>query len=151
VGLLCALFTGLAVIAGDLPGVRPSPAGAQGASGNQPAPHGADFAAAQRYVNTFYPRWFTYRQSEKGSASNQLVGPDHISPAYKTVVAINDDTLYVSSFVDRTDEPVVLTIPDPTINNITVTYSLLTLDVYGDIFETGIPNTKGGIYALTAP
>ena len=70
VGLLCALFTGLAVIAGDLPGVRPSPAGAQGASGNQPAPHGADFAAAQRYVNAFYPRWFTYRQSEKGSASN---------------------------------------------------------------------------------
>lgn len=149
--LLCGLFAGLAIIAGGFPGAGRSPAGAQG----PPGPHGAAFATSLRYVETFYPRWFTYEQSEKGTVRNSLVGPDLISPLYHSVVAINDDTLYVSAFVDRTREPAVLTIPDPTIvtptGTVTVTFSLLTLDVYGDIFETGIPNTKGGIYGLTAP
>jgi len=155
-GILCALLAGLAVLASDLPGVGQSRARAQDASGTQAGPHGAAFAASLRYVETFYPRWFTYRQSSKGKSANNLVGPADINPLYHSVVAINDDTLYVSAFVDRTDEdnPPILTIPSPCdrLNpSNCVTYSLLTLDVYGDIFETGIPNTTGGIYALTAP
>ena len=43
-------------------------------------------------------------------------------------------------------EPVILTIPATT-----ATYSMLTLDPYGDIFDTGIPAATPGVYALTGP
>ncbi len=69
-----------------------------------------------------------------------------MSPVFGEVVAPNDDTLYVSSFLDLADGPMILTVPETT-----VTYSLLTLDVYGDIFETGIPGQTAGTYALIGP
>jgi len=146
--MLCGAVAGLAMIAAGASG--PSPARAQ----SPPGPHAATFATAARYVEVFYPRWFTYQQSARGISRNDLVGPEDINPLYHSVVAINDDTLYVSAFVDRAFEPAILTIPppcDPLDPTNCVTYSLLTLDVYGGIFETGIPNTKGGVYALIAP
>ena len=97
-------------------------------SGSSPAhaQYGA-YATTLEYVIHFYPRWFTYWQ-ENFTSTNRLVGPDRMAPIYRDVVAPNDDTLYVSSFMDLTDEPVILTIPSTT-----VTYSLLVLDPYGDI------------------
>jgi hypothetical protein len=62
------------------------------------------------------------------------------------VVAINVDTLYASSYLDLTAQPVILTIP-PT----TVRYSILMLDPYGDIFDAGIPPQTAGNFALTGP
>ena len=62
------------------------------------------------------------------------------------MVAINDDTLYASAFLDLTAQPVILTIPATT-----ATYSVLTLDPYGDIFESGIQPQTPGTYALTGP
>jgi hypothetical protein len=62
------------------------------------------------------------------------------------VVAINVDTFYASTFLQLAAEPVVLTIPSTT-----VTYSILTLDPYGDIFDSGIPAQTPGTYALTGP
>lgn len=97
------------------------------------------------YVSQFYPLWFTYYQSQFATI-NRLVGPVHISPIYQIVVAINNDTLYVSSFVDLSAQPVVLTIPQTT-----ATYSLLVLDPYGDIIDSGIPKQTAGTYALTGP
>ena len=103
------------------------------------------YATTVAYVEQFYPLWFTYEQSSRAPI-NRLAGPDRISPLYHEVVAINDDTLYVSSFVDLSSQPVILTIPETT-----VTYSLLTLDPYGDIFETNIPAATPGTYALIGP
>jgi hypothetical protein len=103
-------------------------------------------ATAAEYVVRFYPRWFTYEQGGDARRANRLYGPDRISPIYHAVVAINDDTLYASSFVDLTSEPVILTIPATG-----VTYSLLTLDAYGNTFQTSIPSGAAGTYALTAP
>jgi hypothetical protein len=97
------------------------------------------------YVVTFYPLWFTFNQGRFGTP-NRLAGPDRISPLYQTVVAVNDDTLYASSFVDLTAQPVILTIPATT-----ATYSMLTLDPYGNIFESGIQSQTPGTYALTGP
>ena len=102
-------------------------------------------STAEAYVEQFYPLWFTYYQSQYAT-TNELVGPTKISPIYQIVVAINVDTLYASTFVDVTAQPVVLTIPATT-----VIYSLLTLDPYGNIFQTAIPDQTPGTYALTGP
>lgn len=101
------------------------------------------FATAESYVEQFYPLWFSYYQAV---ASNQLLGPASISPTYHEVVAINDDTLYASTFVDVTDQPAILTIPATS-----ATYSILALDPYGDVFPSGIPALTPGVYALTGP
>ncbi len=103
------------------------------------------FAATVAYVTQFYPLWFTYYQSRFAS-HNRLVGPARVTPVYQTVVAINVDTLYASTFLQLSAQPVVLTLP-PT----GVRYSILTLDSYGDIFDTGLVAGTPGTYALTGP
>ncbi|MGH7812470.1 MAG: DUF1214 domain-containing protein [Candidatus Binataceae bacterium] len=100
---------------------------------------------AEQYVEQFYPLWFTYYQSQYATI-NKLVGPNRISPLYQIVVAINDDTLYASTFLDVSAQPVILTIPAAA-----VTYSILTLDPYGNIFDSGIPAQTPGVYGLTGP
>src|SRR5215472_3322393 len=94
------------------------------------------------YVQQFYPLWFTYNQSRL--YVNRLVKPLRISPLYQGVVAINVDTIYASSFLDLTKEPVILTIPTTS-----VTYSILTLDAYCNVFDSGIPRQTAGTFALT--
>jgi hypothetical protein len=98
-----------------------------------------------KYVEQFYPLWFTYWQT-RFAQPNSVVGPDNISPIYHYVVAINDDTLYVSSFLDLSVEPVVLSIPDTSAN-----YSVLTLDPYGDIFQSVIKPPAPGKFVLYGP
>jgi len=104
------------------------------------------YTTTVNYVTEFYPLWFTFNQSQ-GAPPNRLIGPNKITPLYQTVVAINVDTLYASTFVDLSGGPVVLTIPDTK-----VTYSILPLDPYGDVMQIGItPGTHGGTYGLTGP
>jgi hypothetical protein len=64
-------------------------------------------------------------------------------------VAINVDTLYVSSFLDLAAQPVILTIP-PTPPFPSTSYSILMLDAYGDVLPASIPKTPGS-YALIGP
>ncbi len=94
--------------------------------------------------STFYPRWLTFYQSQLAPHS-QLIGPDRISPLYQAVVAINVDTLYASTVVDASDEPVIVTVP-----RTRGTYSIPQLDGYGQVFS-GIPNGQPGTFALTGP
>jgi len=109
------------------------------------------FTTTAAYVVQFYPLWFTYYQS-KIANTNRIAGPDRISPIYHIVVAINDDTLYGSSFLDLMAQPMILKVPATT-----AAYSVLTLDPFGDIFESGIPSQPPGTsllattYALTGP
>lgn len=123
--------------------VEPSPQPGPGPS--SPSQDQQISATTTQYVEEFYPLWFTYYQSQYTNG-NQLVGPDKISPAYQIVVAINDDTLYVSSFINMATEPVVVTVPATG-----VTYSILTLDPYGNIIQTSIPALTAGVYGLTGP
>jgi hypothetical protein len=105
------------------------------------------YAVARSYVIRFYPRWFTYRQEKLlGRTINRLVGPDRMSPAWGSVVAPNDDTIYTSAVLDLSKGPLVLTIPATD-----VTYSLLTLDVWGTIFHTSIQEQTPGTYGLVGP
>lgn len=104
------------------------------------------FATTAKYVVNFYSLWFTYNQSQVGLACNRLIGPDRISPIYQSVVAINDDTLYASTFLQLADQPVIVTFP-PT----NTTFSLLTLDPFGNVFQSGIPEQANGTFALVGP
>ncbi|HVA33540.1 MAG TPA: DUF1214 domain-containing protein, partial [Candidatus Baltobacteraceae bacterium] len=99
-----------------------------------------------QYVEHFYPLWFTYGQSQRSSGT--WIGPDRVGPAYHIVVLINVDTLYASMFADLS-EPLIVTIPNPTSYGTNFHFSLLALDAYGDIFDTGI--TTGGTYGFTGP
>ncbi|HTY57081.1 MAG TPA: DUF1214 domain-containing protein [Candidatus Binataceae bacterium] len=96
-------------------------------------------------MSEFYPLFLSFQQSKIASL-NRFVGPVRVSPIYQIVVAINVDTLYASTFVDLTKQPVVITIPSTSVN-----YSVLTLDAFGDIFESGIVSNAPGTYALTGP
>jgi hypothetical protein len=98
------------------------------------------FETTVAYVVQFYPLWFTYNQA---AVFNRLVGPERVTPLYQSVVAINVDTIYASAYLNLTGEPLILTIP-PATN----TYSILALDPYGDVFDSGIPPQTPGIYAL---
>jgi hypothetical protein len=102
------------------------------------------YSTAFNYLVTFHPRWFTYYQAS-GGPCNRMLGPDRISPIYKTVVAINDDTLYASAFIGVKKEPVIVTVPATT-----DIYSVLPLDQYGNVI-TGIPSGQPGVYGLTGP
>jgi len=89
------------------------------------------YDTAFKYLVTFYPRWFTWQQGS-GGPCNDLIGPNRVSPLYQAVVAINDDSLYASTFVGVEDEPVIVTIP-PTPD----IYSVLHLDQYGALRAYG--------------
>jgi len=113
------------------------------------------FDVAYEYTVRFYPRWFTWVQfhltqenSERSGEflANRLIGPDGMGPEYKIVVAINDDTIYAQAFLDLSQGPVVLTIP-PYPHH----YSILQLDVYGNVLSTTLsdnPPSLGGTYVL---
>jgi len=122
----------------------PTLAGASGATKGSASGKGI-FQTTREYVVRFYPRWFTYSQSKLAPATG-LSMPRRITPLYRTVVAINHDTFYAAGFANLATEPAVLTIPKTR-----VSYSLLTLDGFGEIFKTAIEKHKPGTYALVGP
>lgn len=117
------------------------------------------YHVAYEYTVRFYPRFFSWmqfqintensrREGAGENVANRLTGPLGMGPEYKVVVAINDDTIYAEAFLDVSDGPVILTIP-PYPNK----YSILQLDVYGNIFSTALssaPPSGGGVYAFVA-
>src|SRR5262249_5962734 len=119
-----------------------APAGAT-ASPRQPAPAAKSFfSVAENYTIRYYPRFMTYVQQSLGGF-NQLAGPSRVGPLYGYVVSINVDTLYASFFLNLSSEPQIFTIPKTD-----VTYSLLTLDVFEDVFKTKIKSQPAGTYGL---
>jgi hypothetical protein len=118
------------------------------------------FDVAYDYTVRFYPRYYTWvqfhltsgnsrRESAGENIANRLTGPLGMGPEYKVVVAINDDTIYAESFLDLSDGPVILTIP-----RYKNSYSILQLDVYGNVLSTKLssnPPSDGGVYAFVTP
>jgi len=150
--LASALTAGLAMTAGGSPCaaetvVDPDAIAANPEAVSQLSP----FNTTVAYVAQFYPLWFTYYQSLLASTNrNRLVGPDRISPIYHYVVAINVDTLYASSYLDLTNQPVIVTIPGNTPPFPFTAYSILMLDPYGDLLPASLPKQPGS-YALIGP
>jgi hypothetical protein len=149
--LVLALTAGLALTVGGSPGAAQS-VDPDAIAGNAAiVPQLSPFDTTVAYVAQFYPLWFTYYQSQLASNNrNRLVGPDRISPIYHYVVAINVDTLYASSYLDLTAEPVIVTIPGNTPPFPFTSYSILMLDPYGDVLSENIPKNPR-TYALIGP
>jgi hypothetical protein len=144
--LVSALSISLGMTASISPGGAQTVVDPDAISGNPGAVSQlSPFNTTVAYVVQFYPLWFTYYQSLLPTP-NRLAGPNRISPIYHYVVAINVDTLYASSYLDLTAQPVILEIPSTTVR-----YSILMLDPYGDIFDAGIPPQTAGTFALTGP
>jgi hypothetical protein len=105
----------------------------------------------QDYTVRYWPRLLSFYQQTvlwKEHGPNRLVAPvEPMGPPYRAVVAINDDTLYASAFVDTREHPVILTIPPAPAG---MKYSLLVLDVFGNRVdvEREIPDQQPGTYAL---
>jgi hypothetical protein len=93
------------------------------------------------YVVRFYPRWLTYFQQSLAPSVNRLTGPVRMGPQYGLVVAPNDDTIYAQFLLNLSAGPQVFTIPSTH-----DTYSLLTVDVWGNVIDTKISGP--GRYAL---
>ena len=149
--LVSALTAGLALTVGGSPGVAQS-VDPDAIAGNAAiVPQLSPFDTTVAYVVQFYPLWFTYYQSQLAMSNrNHLVGPDRISPIYHYMVAINVDTLYASSYLDLSSEPVIVTIPGNTPPYPFTSYSILMLDPYGDVLSESIPKNPGS-YALIGP
>jgi hypothetical protein len=150
--LVSALTAGVALVAGGSPGVAQSVDPVAIAGNPEAVSQLSPFDTTVAYVAQFYPFWFTYYQRLLGTNNtNHLIGPDRVSPTYHFAVAVNDDTLYASSFLDLSAEPVVVTIPT-TPSFPSMSYSILMLDPYGDLLpaSTTIPKTPGS-YALIGP
>ena len=111
----------------------------------------ADFVTAYNYTIRYLPRIQTWAGQlsaiEKGHV-NKLIGPESpMSPEYKAVVAINVDTLYTSATIDLAVQPQILTLPQ-----YDYSYSILQVDVFGNVLSTNLANSKeGGTYALVGP
>ena len=137
----CSLI-GATLLAGASPSTAQAPQSAQDTPSAQVAnPYDSDaYATAVNYVVHFYPLWFTYQQCQVNNqlgATNSMVAPSRVSPAFKFVVASNYDTLYSSAFLDLTYEPVVITVPPAQVG-----YSILVLDYYGNEITTAIPSQE---------
>ena len=148
--LASALAAGLTIVAGGSHGIAQSVDPDAIAGNSEIVSELSAFDTTVAYVAQFYPLWFTYYQSRLANRGrNHLVGPDRVSPIYHFVVAINVDTLYVSSYLDLTAQPVILTIP-PAPAFPPASYSILMLDAYGNVLPASIPKTPGS-YALIGP
>jgi hypothetical protein len=140
--LLCGVMVGFAAVFGQ--GLQPSLVRAQAEpSSGENSCVSEEYTTTFDYVVNFYPLWFTYYQSQPGNG-NRFIGPERISPLYHVVVAINDDTLYASTFLYLEAQPLVVIVP-PTL----ATYSVLVLDAFGNAYDVGIP--KGDNYPAVNP
>jgi hypothetical protein len=130
-------------------GVPAASVAAVRAAGSPQAGTAAQATAAQtteQYVIRFWNRWITYYQQLGFGLSigeNRLGGPKTMGPPFRVVNLINNDTLYTAGVVDLSRGPLVLTIP-PT----KVTYSLLPLNVFQEVFPVSIKPQTPGHYAL---
>lgn len=97
----------------------------------------------RQYVIRFWPRYITYVTQNtivRLHGYNSLLGPTTINPQFHAVVAINDDTRYAFGIVNLSHGPVVLTIP-PT----SVVYSLLVIDLFGNVIPVSIKPPAPGV------
>ncbi len=131
---------GICILAGTALAAALAPVSA--AATTRPTAAKPYFSVAQNYTIRYYPRFLTYVQQSLGGF-NRLAGPNRVGPLYGYVVSINVDTLYASFFLNLSSGPEIFTVPKTG-----VTYSLLTLDVFGDVFKTSIPAQTPGTYGL---
>jgi hypothetical protein len=131
------------LIALGLAAMWAAPASAHPTASTSARPAAASaYSTTLNYVIRFYPRFFTWFQQSVGQM-NRLSGPARMGPAYGIVVAPNDDTVYAEFNLDLSQGPQIFTIPSTS-----AVYSLLTVDVWGNVIQTNVQSQTPGRYAL---
>ena len=150
---LIAFFVSLAIalaMIAHVPGAAPAQQPTAGAAATDSAAASRAMKASRayrialRFVQRYYPRFISYSQQRQSPFVDRMAAPATISPVYGEVVAINDDTLYASGFLDLRDEPSVVTIPETEAN-----YSVLVANMFGHVIDTGLTEAGPGTYAFT--
>ena len=109
------------------------------------------YATTRDYLIRFYPRYLTY-WVQNYAARNRFIapiyGPDGLlTSTARLINAFNVDTVYASVLnMDLSQGPEILTIPQAK-----GVFSMLTLNVWGSAFSSGIPTDQAGTYALVLP
>ena len=142
-----ALAVSLATAGGA--GARTQSAGSV-AQLSAPAAVGADvtYSTTLNYLIRFYPRYLT-AWLESTAPQNRFLAPTSaldglLTSDARTINAFNVDTVYASVLnMNVSQGPEILTVPQST-----STTSLLSLDVWGSVFDTGIKTDQPGTYAL---
>jgi hypothetical protein len=144
-------WAGLAVVCAML-AVCAMPAAAQASAASNSATGGsAAYATTLNYLIRFYPRYLTY-WVQNAAPANRFISPisgsDGLLTSQATLInAFNVDTVYASVLnMNLSRGPEILTIPPAA-----GVFSMLTLDVWGSVFQTGIPTDRPGTYALVLP
>ena len=109
------------------------------------------YAITRDYAIRYYPRhqsWWIQNYVPTNRFTAAITGQAGlVNTQFRLVDAINVDTVYGASLsVDLTSGPVILTMPG--YDHVS---SLLTLNVFGDLFQTGIDPKVKGTYALVPP
>src|SRR5215472_7891684 len=135
-GIWLSVIAVAGVLALGVPAASVAAAPAAGAqSAGSAAQTTALYKTAQQYVIRFWPRWISSFQQAAYVHSvgpDQLIGPTHIGPQFRIINAINNDTIYCSSFfVDLRLGPAILTIPATK-----TVFSVQWFDVFGTTFKT---------------
>jgi hypothetical protein len=107
------------------------------------------YTTTLNYAIRFYPRFinaWVAGVAPKNTLVGPLYGPDGLLTSQARLInAFNVDTVYAGSFdLDLSAGPEILTVP-----RTSVTFSMNTYDVWGNVFPSGIPTDRPGIYALT--
>ena len=119
----------------------PGKSGAKGKAAQGPR---STYAITRAYAIRNYPRhqsWFVQNYAPTNRFTAAITGQAGlVNTQFRLVDAINVDTVYGATLnMDLLDGPVILTMP-----GYTHVASLLTLNAFGDLFQTGIvPNGEG--------
>ena len=136
-----------------MPAAANSAAPARAAAAGQAA-----YTTSLNYVIRYYPRylsWFIQQYLGSIGGRNRFTIPESsptalgglTSPNFRLINAINVDTTYGGCMVmDLSEGPMILTMPA-----YAHVASLLTLDAFAQVFNTGIVPGVAGTYALALP
>src|SRR3984885_1857041 len=94
--------------------------------------------------------WYAQLARQKNITLNRFYGKQHLSRPADKIVGPNIDTLYGYGWLDLTQEPQLLHVPDTNDRY----YSIQLLDAYANTFAYVGPRatgTKEGIYAIVGP
>ena len=106
------------------------------------------YTTTLNYLIRFYPRYTSF-WVQNYAAQNRFLAPTSgqdglLTSAAQLINAFNVDTVYASVLnMNLSKEPEILTIPPRE----TGVFSMLTLDIWGNVFNTGIPTDRPGTYA----
>lgn len=112
------------------------------------APEPGPLETSAEYVIRFLPRYYTHKMQTLAELVpiTTLVSISAVTPVFKNIVAPNDDTVYTTTLLDLSAEPVVLTVPETALH-----FSVQVMDLLTEVLPNDIGPPAGRSYAFVGP